>query len=399
MYSSPTSLRIGIYGCGAIGMYIGTVLQKHSNCSVVYLVRSNRLKESIEQDAMESVNIVPMREDHFSIPLSELDISTDPCRMKNCDIILVAVKSMDTEAVGTKLSSILPTDSDAIIISLQNGIKNASTLQALLPNRRVLAGVVAFNVVKVNSTFTQNTSGSLHIEKSPPSVNHGAAFTRTHLENLFVSILSSTVPAIPKIHHDPSIKQTQYGKLLLNLVNAPIALSGKPTKEFILNPYYRLVSAECISEALLVFHAAGIKPSRNATRLPPLLLPHLFRLPNRWYTLLVRGIMKIDPKSKPSMLQDLESDQYQTEIDFLQGEIVAIGKKYKVSTPVNEMIHKEMSKVCKRRNGSPNLDANELLLRAGVTKTISMWYEILPLMVVGSLLGIATVGGVKLATM
>eukprot|EP00957_Ditylum_brightwellii_P195073 14863587-Ditylum_brightwellii.AAC.1 len=104
MYSSPTSLRIGIYGCGAIGMYIGTVLQKHSNCSVVYLVRSNRLKESIEQDAMESVNIVPMREDHFSIPLSELDISTDPCRMKNCDIILVAVKSMDTEAVGTKLS-------------------------------------------------------------------------------------------------------------------------------------------------------------------------------------------------------------------------------------------------------------------------------------------------------
>ena len=65
--------------------------------------------------------------------------------MRDAASILVAVKSTDTAAMADLIARHAPLD--ATIVSLQNGVDNVPLLRERLSDRKVLAGMVAFNVV------------------------------------------------------------------------------------------------------------------------------------------------------------------------------------------------------------------------------------------------------------
>ena len=105
---------------------------------------------------------------------------------------------------------------DAVVVSLQNGVDNADRLRAGLGRRTVLAGMVPFNVV-------QSPDGEL------PLRVHRASDGKVMIEDGDAGpwqVCSLLKGFAVEAHAD--MKAVLRGKLLMNLNNALVALSGLP---------------------------------------------------------------------------------------------------------------------------------------------------------------------------
>ena len=80
-------------------------------------------------------------------------------------MVLVAVKSADTAAMADVIS-VRHAPPHCVVVSLQNGVGSTAVLRDPLPGRRVLGGMVPFNVIALgNGRFHRATSGDIVIEK------------------------------------------------------------------------------------------------------------------------------------------------------------------------------------------------------------------------------------------
>src|SRR6476620_8283119 len=94
----------------------------------------------------------------------QLALSEDPAIFHSAGIVLVTVKSADTADVADQIAQHAPRD--AVIVSLQNGVGNVAVLRERLGGRRVLAGMVPFNVIAPGEgRFHRATSGDIVIER------------------------------------------------------------------------------------------------------------------------------------------------------------------------------------------------------------------------------------------
>ena len=96
------------------------------------------------------------------------------------------------------------------------------------------------------------------------------------------------------------------------------------------------IMAASMREGLAVVRAAGIRTARVG-RMIPSVAPFVLSLPDAVFFRIAATMVKIDPQARSSMLDDLMQKRV-TEIDFLNGEIVRLGDKYGVPTPVNRAI-------------------------------------------------------------
>ena len=147
--------------------------------------------------------------------------------------MLVSVKSADTATVADLIAEHAP--ADAVVVSLQNGIGNVPVLRQRLPGRRVLAGMVPFNVVaRGEGRFHRATSGDIVIEQDD-------ADTAKRL----------SVPGL-KLRPTDNIAGVQWGKLLVNLNNALNALSDLPLRQQLADRGWRRLFADQMAEGLKV---------------------------------------------------------------------------------------------------------------------------------------------------
>jgi 2-dehydropantoate 2-reductase len=125
----------------------------------------------------------------------------------------------------------------------------------------------------------------------------------------------------------------QHAKLLMNLNNAVNALSGLPLREQLGRRAYRRCLALCQGEALAVFRAAGITPARLGPT-PPAVTPYVLGLPDAVFRRVAAASLRIDAHARSSMWEDLRRGR-PTEIDALQGEIVALAAAHGLTAPAN----------------------------------------------------------------
>jgi len=79
---------------------------------------------------------------------------------------------------------------------------------------------------------------------------------------------------------------------------------------------------------------AGIEPAQVGA-LPAHRIPLLLRLPTPLFKLIAARMLRIDPKARSSMADDLAAGRT-TEIDALCGEVVRLAHSLGRSAPVNE---------------------------------------------------------------
>jgi len=330
---------IVVAGAGSIGCYVGGTLAREGR-SIKLFVRP--YLENIIQKYGLRISDLEGRDSVFSA--IDIAITSDPAKaLANADIILVSVKSGATAEMGQVIASYAP--SNCVVVSLQNGVNNAEILQTKIGmSRKVVAGMVPFNIVH------ERKEGPAHFHRS----TLGAIVIGTGVADL-KSILD--VPGL-KIDEDPNIKAVLWTKLLVNLNNAPNALSGTSIFEGISDRGWRIIFAQQIEEALRVYRAAGIKPTAIAGR-PAWLIPWLLRLPNFAFTRIAPQMGSVDPRARTSMLEDLERGR-PTEIDYLHGIIALLARNSGLPTPMIDEMIRLVKQAEMAGKGSPRLKASDV---------------------------------------
>jgi len=325
---------ISVAGAGSIGCFVGGVLSDAGRR--VSLLARPRVIEEINSNGLRVTSFEGF--DRL-VASSGLSLSDDPSIFGDAGVVLVTVKSTDTAEVADLIARHAP--SDAVVVSLQNGVGNISVLRERLPGRRVLAGMVPFNVIALGKgRFHRATSGDILIEQD-------AAGTAAQL----------SVPQLTMRATD-NIVGVQWGKLLLNLNNALNALSGLPLREQLAQRPWRLLFADQMAEGLAAMKAERIKPVAS-TPVPPALTPHLLRLPDAVFRLLLHGAMKIDPEARSSMWEDLQRGR-RTEIDYLQGVVTQIAERHGMKVPLSERIVALIKRAEADGKGSPGLTPDQI---------------------------------------
>ena len=327
--------HIAVFGAGSIGAYVGGALIA-AGAEVVLIGRA-RMRERI---ALHGLTVSDMDGRNTQLLAARVHYNEDPSSLAGAGLVLVTVKSADTESTAQLLARhVAP---DALVVSLQNGIGNADVLRRALPGHTVLAGMVPFNVVQLpESRFHRGTEGSLMVEASPALAQWLPMFEAAGLP----------------LAQRSDFVAVQWGKLLLNLNNPVNALSGVPLKTQLADRDYRRCLALLIDEALRALEAAGIAPAQVG-KVPPSRLPRLMRLPNWLFKRVAAAALRIDPEARSSMWEDLQAGR-RTEIDYLNGAVVALAEKAGLDAPANRHIVALVQEAEQGKAGS--LEGKELL--------------------------------------
>jgi 2-dehydropantoate 2-reductase len=302
-----------VAGAGSIGCFVGGMLAD-ADRRVSMLARPRVIAEVEKNNGIRLTSIEGLDR---HVPSAKFSLSGDPMVLKTAGVVLVTVKSADTARIADLIARHAP--SDAVVVSLQNGVGNVPVLRERLQGRRVLAGMVSFNVVALgDGRYHRATSGDIAIEQDEPKT---------------AALLS--VPGLT-MRSTSNIVGVQWGKLLVNLNNALNALSGLPLGEQLAQRSWRVLLADQMAEALKVMKAEGIKPVPT-TPMPPSLTPYLLRMPDTLFELIIGRTMKIDRKARSSMWEDLQRGG-RTEVDFLQGVIVQLAERHALSVPLSRRV-------------------------------------------------------------
>ncbi|MGY3032862.1 2-dehydropantoate 2-reductase [Bradyrhizobium sp. USDA 4354] len=329
-----TDRPIVVAGAGAIGCFVGGMLAAAGR-RVALLVRP-RVKTEIERFGLLLTDFDGSEK---KLGAGQLALSEDPAIFHSASIVLVTVKSADTAAVADQIAQHAP--EDAVIVSLQNGIGNVAVLRQRLGGRRVLAGMVPFNVIAMgDGRFHRSTSGDTHIGED--AENTAGALS---------------VPGLA-VRASRDITGVQWGKLIINLNNALSALSDMPLAAQLANRDWRRLFADQMAEGLAALKASGITPV-SATPIPMAWTPTLLRLPDAIFNAILGQTMKIDPEARSSMWQDLKQGRT-TEIDYLQGAVIALADQNHVDVPLMRRIVALIKEAETAGNGPPRLTPQQI---------------------------------------
>jgi 2-dehydropantoate 2-reductase len=334
------SVRIVVAGAGSIGCYVGGCLALAGR-DVTLLLRP-ALAEAI---ARAGLRVSDLNGLDRPVPAAAVRLATDPeAALAEADIVLVTVKSGDTAAMAELIAEHGP--SGATVVSLQNGVGNMDVLLARLGGMaRVVAGVVPFNVVQTRTAgqpprYHRATSGTVLI-------GAGVAGLREALTAEGLAVAESR-----------DMAGVLWGKLLLNLNNALNALAGVPLATELGDKRWRKLLARQIEEGLKVLQAAQITPAR-IEGVPPGAVPRILRLPGWLFRRVAGRMLAIDPEARSSMWEDLERRR-PTEIDHLQGAILALAVKTGLRVPLTRRIVELVKAAEAARAGSPRLTPEQV---------------------------------------
>jgi 2-dehydropantoate 2-reductase len=291
-------MRFVVFGVGAIG---GTIAGKlaRSGAPVMGIARGAQLAAL----HMRGLTIeTPEGDEH-----TRFGIYGSPREMafEREDVILLCMKTQDTMAALEQLRGAGVTDQP--IVCVQNGVENERLALRLFPNVYGICVMLPASYLEpgVVRAYSVPKPGILDIGRYPNGTDKTCEKVAAALERAGFS-------AMP----DPAIMKQKYGKLLMNVGNALQAALGAPARR---GRYYEALR----EEAEAVFKAAGIDWS------------------NTDFDSARRGdMMRIAPvknQTHPggSSWQSLMRGTGSIETDYLNGEIVLLGRLHGVSTPVN----------------------------------------------------------------
>jgi 2-dehydropantoate 2-reductase len=332
--SELNDLPITIAGAGSVGCYIGARLAAAGR-NVTLLTRP-ALAADIGRHGLKCTDL-----DGHDIELGpeRLMLSTDPAEaLAGAKLILVTVKSHDTDEMAALIAKHAGTD--AIAVSLQNGVCNAMVLRQHLGAGRVVDAMVPFNVVQnrpadAGPRFHRASGGVILIEKTASGIR---------------SVLD--VPNMPVAEHE-DIEAVLWGKLLVNLNNGLNALSGLPIVEQFGDRRWRALVARQLDEGLAVLNAAGIRYAPYEG-VPQRALALALRLPDALFRIAAKRMLAMDKNARSSMWEDLQAGR-RTEIDHLQGEIIRLADRVGHPAPLNRRVLALVKEAETAKKGSPCL--------------------------------------------
>ena len=291
-------MRFVIYGAGGIGGTIGARL--HLGGFEVGLIARSAHYEAIVRDGLRFVS--PSQDVHLRIPCfphpRDAEIRPD-------DAVILCMKGQHTEDALRDLYA--ATAGDARVICCQNGVENERlalrrfphtyAMVVMLPAEHLEPGVVV--------NFAEDTAGGLDAGCYPNG-----------LDDFIEAVTGALRRAGFSSGPDSAIMGQKYAKLLGNLNNAVQAATGTGS---------RALAAKLREEALACYRVAGIRCATvEETRA-------------RRADIRGREVPGHD-RHGGSSLQSMLRGTGDIETDFLNGEIVLLGRLHGVPVPANTVV-------------------------------------------------------------
>ncbi|HMC41440.1 MAG TPA: 2-dehydropantoate 2-reductase N-terminal domain-containing protein [Acidimicrobiales bacterium] len=317
-------MRYVVFGAGAVGGAIGGRLFEHGH-EVVLVARGPHL-EALRARGLE----LRSPDAALTLPIPAVD---RPGRVDfgPDDVVLLATKSQDTAAALDALRAV--SREDLPVVCAQNGVDNER--MALRSFARVYGMCVMLpashlepGVVEVNSS---PVTGILDLGRFPSGTDDVARRMAADLE-------ASSFSSRP----DPAIMRQKYAKLLMNLGNALEAASGTEARGGELYARARAEGEACLLAAGIDFASRDEDRARRGDllRLRP-----------------VDGRRRLGGSS----WQSLSRATGAIEADYLNGEIVLLGRLHGVPTPVNELLRTVANRMARQRSAPGSVSIDDLL--------------------------------------
>ncbi len=330
-------LKVVIAGAGSIGCYVGGMLAKGG--ADVHFFARRRIHDDISKNGL---HLTDWTGGNFRVDVSQFNSSLSADVFNGADLILICVKSKDTHHMTHIIKD--SGNDKAVIFSFQNGVGNSQKIKQILNTQTVLPVMVPFNVVyQSGGHFHCGTEGSLYCQQDPAALALQKLAKNAQLNFELKDNMTSIL----------------WGKLLLNLNNPINALSDLPLKQQLETTGFRRIYKKSLQEGLAVLKAANITPGKVAA-VPIYLIPFVLSLPDFMFKRVAQKMLAMDPKARSSMWEDLQNNR-PVEVDYINGEIVKLGKKFNISTSLNERLIELVKKAQDKGHGSPRLSATNIM--------------------------------------
>jgi 2-dehydropantoate 2-reductase len=319
-------MRFVVLGAGAIGGAIGGRLHRAGHA--VTLVARGAQLAAIRERGLELQT--PDEDVTLPVPaagsVAEAEIGAD-------DVVILAVKSQDTVAALNELAAAAP---DAAVVCAQNGIANEGA--ALRRFERVYGMYVyltaQYLTPGVVQVYCDPVAGLLDVGCYP----YGA-------DDLAGEMVRSLTSAGFASEVNEDVMRMKRTKLLGNLVNAVQVVCGADDGDVVTELVER-----ARDEARACFMSAGVDWAP-------------------WPEVRARGDAVSPPRAVhgsehrfSSSWQSVQRGTGRIEVDYLNGEIVLLGRLHGVPTPVNAEIQRLANRIA-RDGGAPDPAAAAALLR------------------------------------
>ncbi len=309
-------MKIAVIGAGAIGSVIGGLLSKAGED--VTLIGRKPHVDAINQNGL----LLDGASGKMIIQVKAAEnIDFKP------DLVLLAVKTQDVES---SVRRVKPYVSGVPLVTMQNGVRSDDLVAGVLGKENISSSVVIFN-----GLFLEPGKALFSTPFSKTALLIGEPFgTNGNRLQSLSALLNKALPT--DISED--IRGAHWTKLLWNLNTAVPAVTGLPMQEGNQYPQIRELNINLMKEGLEVIKLAGIKTA-DVPGMPLSLMEIIVQMPLPESS----SIMKNNIKSLGelsllgSILQSIKRGK-STEIDYLNGEIVNLGKKKGIPTPVNSLI-------------------------------------------------------------
>jgi 2-dehydropantoate 2-reductase len=227
--------------------------------------------------------------------------ATDTAALASPDLVLVCVKSADTEQAGRSLAGRLRPETS--VLSLQNGVDNAPRL----------AAVTGHAVIPVVVYVGSEMAGPGHVR------HHGGGDLAIGASAASEALAQTLQAAGIHVTISDDIDRTLWSKLIINCAfNALSAVADISYGPMLEVEGTRDVVASAVQEAVSVARATGVSIADD----------------------IIEQILKIPaamPNQMSSTAQDLARGK-PSEIDFLNGYVVRKGAELGIPTPTNQAL-------------------------------------------------------------
>ena len=239
------------------------------------------------------------------------------------ELILLATKAHDAIDVAPRLSVLLAPG--GTLLPIQNG-PVAQAVADRLGGNCVLGGLSNLGAtMKTTGVYEQRNAGHLLVGELAGGESERAERVRGWLGRA-VAVRST-----------PNIRGAVWSKLLLNCsVTTLGAIAARTMREYIASPDGRELFDRTYDEALTAALASGARPEKMLVEpIPPGWNGR--SVPGEAHDAWLGRVLDGYGDVKPSMLQDFERGR-RTEIDFVNGYVVKVGREVGVQTPANAAI-------------------------------------------------------------
>ncbi|MEO5898902.1 MAG: 2-dehydropantoate 2-reductase N-terminal domain-containing protein [Ilumatobacteraceae bacterium] len=323
-------MRIVVFGAGAVGSVIGGRLHQHADRHghEVTLVARRPHAAAINERCL-TIND-PNGTDVIRVPAVE---TIDAVPLDDGDVVILSMKTQGTAAALDALVGHAP--AGITVACAQNGIENERLALRLFAH---VAGICVMLPASFMSPGEVDANGAPHnaILDLGAYPSGRTAVTDAMAEAFELSGLAS--------RSLPDVMRWKHSKLLANLRNVSDALvsAGQPVKD--------LMKA-VRGEAIACLEAAGLDRASD------------FEERERRTGTMTAAPIGDKPRSGSSTWQSFARGDTSNEVDWLNGEIVLLGRLHGIPTPINTMLC-DLARWAARTGVEPrSLTADDLMAR------------------------------------